>query len=89
MMRGSIEVSSAEGTGTVFWYTALLQKRIEDARVVPRALLQVVRVLTVDDHATNLVILLQQTTGWGMQRDTACNGSFALALLRMIWPYWT
>jgi len=48
---------------------------------VPRGELRGLRVLIVDDKATNCAILHQQVIAWCMRNGTAADGARALALL--------
>jgi CheY-like chemotaxis protein/HPt (histidine-containing phosphotransfer) domain-containing protein len=78
-------VDSAPGAGSRFWYTVRLQSLAgEQPESFPRARreLRGLRVLLVDDNATNREILRHQVTAWGMANDEAENGHQALARLR-------
>src|SRR6267142_1214734 len=78
MMSGSIGVVSDPGKGSTFWFTARLGRR----RVAPRRNLQGLRVLIVDDNATNRELLQHQVASWGMKEGSADSGPKALDMLR-------
>ena len=82
LMSGEIGVTSDAGAGAVFWFTANLEKRPIPASVPPRDSLAGLRVLVVDDNATNRRILRHQLTGWQMRHAEAPGGQDALAALR-------
>jgi two-component system sensor histidine kinase/response regulator len=83
LMGGSIGVQSTPGAGSEFWFTALLKKQRQVAVEPPTPKdLSGVRVLIVDDNATNRRIVAHIAHRSGMRTDTADGGMPALALLR-------
>src|SRR5882672_2239813 len=83
MMSGSIGVVSDAGKGSTFWFTARLgRQRLATRRVAPRRNLQGLRVLIVDDNATNRELLQHQVASWGMKEGSADSGPKALDMLR-------
>ena len=84
MMGGVMGVESAPGSGSTFWFTAKFQKQPEETtrRKTPRAHLEGLRVLVVDDNATNRALVHHQITSWGMRNGSAASGEEALRDLR-------
>jgi signal transduction histidine kinase/DNA-binding response OmpR family regulator len=82
MMEGRIWVESEVGAGTTFHFTARMQRAPETNEARTPQDLCGLRVLLVDDNATNLRILEQMVLGWQMQPTTAGSGSEGLAAMR-------
>jgi two-component system, sensor histidine kinase and response regulator len=84
MMGGQIGVDSGPGKGSTFWFTAHLEKQLRDLESPEsyRHVLYQLRVLVVDDNATNRQILRHQLTVWKMLPSSAASGREALKMLR-------
>jgi two-component system sensor histidine kinase/response regulator len=83
MMGGDLGVTSVPGEGSTFSFTASFGKvaGASQPRPIP-ADLRGLRILIVDDNATNREILQEQCGRWGMTCDTAHDGREALTALR-------
>jgi signal transduction histidine kinase/DNA-binding response OmpR family regulator/HPt (histidine-containing phosphotransfer) domain-containing protein len=82
LMGGSIRVESTPGKGSKFFVDVCLERSLAADRAVRSApVLRGVRVLVVDDNATNREILEQQMQGWGMQVGSAASAHDALVRL--------
>ena len=82
MMQGEIGVQSKPGEGSTFWFTARLEKQPVDATETDDRDLAAVRVLVVDDNATNRQILCHQILAWKMHAASAASGMEAIQKLR-------
>ena len=65
----------------MFWFTVPFGV-VEDREQLLEAEVKALRLLIVDDNATNRTILTRQATAWGMASDEAENGPEALEMLR-------
>ena len=84
MMHGQIGVESTPSQGSTFWFTVRLEKQSSESKpaLLSNAGLVNLRVLVVDDNATNREILRQQTFAWKMQNGSAASGREAMDILR-------
>jgi len=84
LMGGTIQVASEPGLGSEFAFTVPFRKGTESVHLppVPRSDLRGVRVLVVDDNATNREIIEKQLYAWGVQCRGAGGGEEGLSVLR-------
>ncbi|MCX5883485.1 MAG: response regulator, partial [Deltaproteobacteria bacterium] len=85
LMGGETGMSSKEGNGSEFWFTARLGKQAGGKQVesIPSVDLCGVRVLIVDDSATNREILTTRLASWGMRPS---DDPFRVAVIDMQMP---
>jgi two-component system sensor histidine kinase/response regulator len=82
LMNGEIKVASAPGKGSSFSFTAEFEKQSIALQSVARHDLVGLRVLIVDDNATNREILDHHTRIWKMRSGLAAGARQALEMLR-------
>jgi PAS domain S-box-containing protein len=83
-MGGRIEVSSREGEGSSFFFTApfgLQKERQRKKRVIPEALAEM-RILVADDHDTAREVLKAYCEDFQLKVDTADDGPDAVDAVR-------
>jgi two-component system sensor histidine kinase/response regulator len=83
LMEGRVWVESEEGRGSTFHFTARVSPGIGmSSRVVDETVLAGLRVLVIDDNATNRFVLREMVHRWGMRPTTADGGERALEAIR-------
>jgi PAS domain S-box-containing protein len=82
-MDGEIGLASVPEEGSTFWFRIPLPVAPPSTDPVPAAgFLDGLRVLVVDDNATNRLVLESQLRGWKLQPETAADARTALARAR-------
>ena len=86
LMGGQIGLQSIAGQGTCIWFTVRFGTQGDAPSAVaplpPVKDLRGLRVLLVDDNATNRSLLQYHVSAWNMTHESAVDGPSALAMLR-------
>jgi two-component system, sensor histidine kinase and response regulator len=79
LMQGRVWVESEDGLGSTFHFTAQVRPGVgTDAVPLDETVLAGLRVLIIDDNATNRFVLREMVHRWGMRPTTADGGERAL-----------
>jgi signal transduction histidine kinase/DNA-binding response OmpR family regulator len=82
LMGGEIHVESTVGAGSLFWFELPFEPALHAApQPAPVERLRGLRVLVVDDNATNRMIVRETLRAWGCRPEEADGGAAALAAL--------
>ena len=79
MMGGEIGLDSEKDCGSTFWFTAKFEKQLTELpKIETLPNMEGIRILIVDDNATNREIMLKRLTLWGLQVVETTSGPEAL-----------
>lgn len=84
LMNGKIDVESTPGRGSTFWFTAEFAKSIKHStdqfKLLPE--LKDIKIICIDNNATNSKIVKRITELWQMRCDAIDNAAEALFMLK-------
>jgi two-component system, sensor histidine kinase and response regulator len=83
MMNGDIGLESTPGQGSTFWFTVRFPVCTPARHMVPARTLHGLRILVVDDNATNRTFLESLLSAWGADIDCAADGPSTLTYLQI------
>ena len=82
MMNGDIGLESTPGQGSTFWFTVCFPGCTPARHMVPARTLHGLRILVVDDNATNRTFLESLLSAWEADIDCAADGPSTLTYLQ-------
>ncbi|NLF97417.1 MAG: response regulator [Candidatus Riflebacteria bacterium] len=83
LMNGDIGVTSKPGVGSEFWFTATFARQADEnvPESLPMADITGIRILVVDDHAVNRLLVANLLRSWKCRFSEAADGPTALEMM--------
>jgi len=83
LMYGNIGVTSKPGSGSEFWFTARFTRQADEnvPESLPMADIAGIRILVVDDHAVNRMLVANLLNSWKCRYAEAADGQTALDMM--------